>query len=145
MHWAKADATQCFGLSEPEKNCSRSTSGEHHCLVGEEWDALRERVGFLEVVNPTRTITLETGNWATYAVMSAIARILLEETMNFKVRMERRKRKAHPCILNTRVHLLSAFLRAKDPIDQRERSEFFPSNRRRHKATSVLYVRVVVS
>ena len=30
---------------------------------------------------------------------------------------------------HTRVHLLSAFLRAKDPNDKRERSEF-PSNRR---------------
>jgi len=38
----------------------------------------------------------------------------------------------------TRVHLLSAFLRAKDPIDKRERNEF-PSNRR-----ISAYVRVVV-
>jgi len=38
----------------------------------------------------------------------------------------------------TRVHLLSAFLRAKDPIDKRERSEF-PQYQ-----TYQCYVRVVV-
>jgi hypothetical protein len=105
MYWSKVDATQCFGLSEPEKNCSRSTSREHHCLVGEQWDALRERVGFIEAVNPKRTMALETGNWETYAVMSAIARILLEETMNFKVGLgtpeprpqSRKAMNAHDC------------------------------------------------
>jgi hypothetical protein len=85
MYWTKLDATQCFGLSEPQKKCSRSTSGKHHCLVGEEWDALRERVGFVETVNPKRTLTVEVGNWPTSALTAAIARILLEETMNFKV------------------------------------------------------------
>jgi len=39
---------------------------------------------------------------------------------------------------HTRVHLLSAFLRAKDPIDKRERSEF------PQQQTYQCYVRVVV-
>ena len=38
----------------------------------------------------------------------------------------------------TRVHLLPAFLRAKDPIDKRERSEF------PQQQTYQCYVRVVV-
>ena len=47
---------------------------------------------------------------------------------------ERRQRKAHPC-----AFLLSAFLRAKDEFDKRERSELPPVT-----DVSVPYVRVVV-
>ena len=86
MVWrALAPEEQCWGLSDPERKCSRSTSGEHHCLVGEEWDALRDKLGFIEADNLERVMSLEVGNWASSSTIGAIARILLEEMMDYKV------------------------------------------------------------
>jgi hypothetical protein len=84
MVW-RALPEQCWGLSDPERKCSRSTSGEHHCLVGEEWDALRDKLGFIDAANPERVVSLEVGNWVTFSTIGAIARLLLEEMMNYKV------------------------------------------------------------
>jgi hypothetical protein len=84
MVWSALDEQQCWGLSEPERKCSRSTSGQHHCLVGEQWDALRHKLGYVEAANPERVMSLEVGNWVSASTIGAIARILLEEMMNYK-------------------------------------------------------------
>ena len=37
---------QCFGLSLPERLCSKSTTNNFECLVGEKWDRLRVELAY---------------------------------------------------------------------------------------------------
>eukprot|EP00976_Prorocentrum_cordatum_P101650 1192722-Prorocentrum_minimum.AAC.1 len=39
---------QCFGMSRPDRRCSKSTTNEFQCLVGPKWDELRVSVNYPE-------------------------------------------------------------------------------------------------
>eukprot|EP00976_Prorocentrum_cordatum_P092605 1189023-Prorocentrum_minimum.AAC.1 len=45
--WRAIEAhDQCFGLSQPERHCSKSTTQTFQCLVGEEWDETRRSLHY---------------------------------------------------------------------------------------------------
>jgi len=79
-------AQQCFGLGMPNPDCSKSTTNRFQCLVGDHWDELRDKLRY-----PTRSRTgvakLEMGNWYSMSLQAAVARILLEEMMNYPVEL----------------------------------------------------------
>eukprot|EP00240_Pyramimonas_obovata_P000405 CAMPEP_0118926970 /NCGR_PEP_ID=MMETSP1169-20130426/4561_1 /TAXON_ID=36882 /ORGANISM="Pyramimonas obovata, Strain CCMP722" /LENGTH=563 /DNA_ID=CAMNT_0006868639 /DNA_START=3192 /DNA_END=4880 /DNA_ORIENTATION=+ len=87
MWWRAVEPdAQCFGLGRPGRECSKSTTNEFHCLVGEKWDRLRLEVNF-PASQRTAPVKIEVGNRYSMSLQGAVSRIILEELMNFPVEL----------------------------------------------------------
>ena len=85
--------TNCENAAESiQASTDRKTGERTSCLVGTQWDALREELRFDRLrsdgsASPPRGkgVTLIVRNWPSHAMIEQMVKILLEEMMGFEV------------------------------------------------------------